>query len=73
MLALVANDSYTLDQFPQVSVQDCATNPEDIDGMSTWMMQDTYETELEGALIVRFLFLRNGFFTIVGVFIEIFL
>ncbi|CAM9505303.1 unnamed protein product, partial [Pylaiella littoralis] len=51
VLAQVVDDSYTLEQFPQVSVQDCAAHPEDIEATtSKWMMQNASETELEGAM-----------------------
>lgn len=54
VLAQVVDDSYTLEQFPQVSVQDCAAHPEDIEATtSKWMMQNASETALEGAMTVR--------------------
>lgn len=54
MLAEVMNATYTLELYPQVSVQDCATNPEDIDPASMWMMQNSSEADLEGAMMVRY-------------------
>ena len=47
-MLLTVDANLTTSEFPAVGVQDCATNPEDIDPMAMWMVQ---HTENETALV----------------------
>lgn len=43
----------TLETYPQVSVEDCASHPENIDPTSHWVVQNSAEGAPFGAMLVR--------------------